>query len=618
MSQTWARRKGIQVPRILVADDNTNIQKMVALAFEERGIEVVSVGNGEAAVRRIPDLSPDLVLADVFMPVRNGYEVCEFIKKDDRFSHVPVILLVGAFDPLDEKEARRVGADGVLKKPFVPPDPLIAMVTSALEKNPKIAAEMAKAKEVIPEPPPLPVLENPVKMEPKPLPEFPEPTPEEAAVIYGFGKGVRNLDDAESKADESSAPKSPEVETDVEPEEEFDGASTTRDWRRSEAMNFEVPEEPGGKLAFASDADFSPSSFPPEQDVPPRQVHTPVPSEEEIAVEPTATPAETETESEEPSIRIVPRTANAEAEPEFKEKLGSTPEESPAAAETVKAPGWMDMMAPLPAEYPDGGWMSDVVQIQAETGAAQTPAQPATPSAPLEVFDGAKNATNDKPFFADEPDASEPWLAPLPPAKENVPEPASMNTAGATIDLEDQLAPAPAILGNFSHKDPQLEEPPAPHVTPEPLFSHDEPQEPLNCAKLTQETTPLHSFFAPASGDPVVDEPVVEEPPAQTESAPPEAASTQSPFDEFDERIPTMLPPNREALAGIPFLTPPPLPVIEPGKTAENGVDSRTVDAVVEKVLEKLEPQLHELLSQGLLKPLVESLLQKEAAKKEK
>ena len=69
------------------------------------------------------------------MPVRNGYEVCEFVKKDARFSHIPVILLVGAFDPLDEKEARRVGADGVLKKPFVPPDPLIAMVMSALESE---------------------------------------------------------------------------------------------------------------------------------------------------------------------------------------------------------------------------------------------------------------------------------------------------------------------------------------------------------------------------------------------------------------------------------------------------------------------------------------------------
>src|SRR5499425_1651138 len=148
------RPEGFPVPKILVADDNANIQKMVSLSFEDRGVEVVSVGNGEAAVRRIPDVKPDLVLADIFMPVRNGYEVCEFVKKDSRFSHVPVILLVGAFDPLDEKEARRVGADGVLKKPFVPPDPLIAMVMSALEKNPKLAVELAKARETPKEPPP--------------------------------------------------------------------------------------------------------------------------------------------------------------------------------------------------------------------------------------------------------------------------------------------------------------------------------------------------------------------------------------------------------------------------------------------------------------------------------
>ncbi|MGH9581124.1 MAG: response regulator, partial [Terriglobales bacterium] len=120
--------------KILVADDNSNIQKMVGLALKDQGIEVIAVGNGEAAVRKIPDVQPDVVLADVFMPVRNGYEVCEFIKKSDKFSHIPVILLVGAFDPLDEQEAQRVGADGVLKKPFVPPDPLISMVKSALAR----------------------------------------------------------------------------------------------------------------------------------------------------------------------------------------------------------------------------------------------------------------------------------------------------------------------------------------------------------------------------------------------------------------------------------------------------------------------------------------------------
>src|SRR6266702_1471063 len=125
---------GRLVAKILVADDNSNIQKMVGLALKDQGIDVVAVGNGEAAVRKISDVRPDLVLADVFMPVRNGYEVCQYVKRDASLSHIPVILLVGAFDPLDEQEAQRVGADGVLKKPFVPPDPLISMVKSALQR----------------------------------------------------------------------------------------------------------------------------------------------------------------------------------------------------------------------------------------------------------------------------------------------------------------------------------------------------------------------------------------------------------------------------------------------------------------------------------------------------
>ncbi len=121
--------------KILVADDNSNVQKTVTLALADLGIEVVAVNNGEAAVRKLVDVSPDLVLADIFMPVRNGYEVCEYVKKDARFSHVPVVLLVGAFDPLDEREAQRVGADGILKKPFVPPEPLIAMVKMLLDRT---------------------------------------------------------------------------------------------------------------------------------------------------------------------------------------------------------------------------------------------------------------------------------------------------------------------------------------------------------------------------------------------------------------------------------------------------------------------------------------------------
>jgi CheY-like chemotaxis protein len=302
VSQRGPATQGKLVPRILVADDNTNIQKMVVLAFQERGIEVIAVGNGEAAVRRIPDANPDLVLADVFMPVRNGYEVCEFVKKDARFSHIPVILLVGAFDPLDEKEARRVGADGVLKKPFVPPDPLIAMVMSALEKNPRVIAELAKAKaakEAAAAVTALPAaaMENPAMAEVKPLPEFPEPSAEEAAMIYGFGKGVRAIDSDETEEDEAenktskssqtlkdpqaehkksktptvATPKTPVVAMEEEDEEVFDESVTASDWRRT-ASDFEVPENVEANPIYSYGKNFEPITFPSERDVPPKHV----------------------------------------------------------------------------------------------------------------------------------------------------------------------------------------------------------------------------------------------------------------------------------------------------------------------------------------------------------
>src|SRR5262245_1907864 len=104
--------------RILLADDSITIQKVVNLTFADEGIEVVSVSNGDQAERRLGEIKPDLVLADIFMPGKNGYELCEAIKRDSQFRTVPVVLLVGAFEPFDQAEARRVHADAHLTKPF--------------------------------------------------------------------------------------------------------------------------------------------------------------------------------------------------------------------------------------------------------------------------------------------------------------------------------------------------------------------------------------------------------------------------------------------------------------------------------------------------------------------
>ncbi|HWN09479.1 MAG TPA: response regulator [Pyrinomonadaceae bacterium] len=104
--------------KLLLADDSITIQKVVALTFADEGVEVLCAGNGRDAIDRLVEFQPDVVLADVFMPQVNGYEVCEFIKQNAQLKHIPVMLLVGSFEPFDEAEARRVGADDTLTKPF--------------------------------------------------------------------------------------------------------------------------------------------------------------------------------------------------------------------------------------------------------------------------------------------------------------------------------------------------------------------------------------------------------------------------------------------------------------------------------------------------------------------
>lgn len=104
--------------KLLIADDSLTIQKVVDLTFSDEGMVVTSVGDGDEAVARLEEVAPDVVLADVLMPGLSGYQVCEAIKHSERFRHIPVMLLVGSFEPFDEAEARRVGADDVLTKPF--------------------------------------------------------------------------------------------------------------------------------------------------------------------------------------------------------------------------------------------------------------------------------------------------------------------------------------------------------------------------------------------------------------------------------------------------------------------------------------------------------------------
>jgi CheY-like chemotaxis protein len=94
------------------------IQKVVSLTFAAEDVQIESVTDGNLAVERARASKPDIVLADVFMPGRNGYEVCAAIKSDSELAGTPVVLLVGTFEPFDEGEASRVKCDAYLTKPF--------------------------------------------------------------------------------------------------------------------------------------------------------------------------------------------------------------------------------------------------------------------------------------------------------------------------------------------------------------------------------------------------------------------------------------------------------------------------------------------------------------------
>jgi CheY-like chemotaxis protein len=117
--------------KLLLADDSVTIQRVIELTFADEDIEVITVGDGQQAIERIRADRPDIVLADVGMPERDGFEVAAFVKQNPDLCHIPVLLLTGAFEPVDEDRVRAVGCVGVLAKPFEP-QLLIARVKDLL------------------------------------------------------------------------------------------------------------------------------------------------------------------------------------------------------------------------------------------------------------------------------------------------------------------------------------------------------------------------------------------------------------------------------------------------------------------------------------------------------
>jgi CheY-like chemotaxis protein len=105
---------------LLLADDSVTIQRVIELTFTHEDVRVVSVSDGRRAVQWMEGEWPDIVLADVNVPEVDGYALAAHVKQSPRLQHVPVLLLAGAFEPVDQARVAQIGCDGVLIKPFEP------------------------------------------------------------------------------------------------------------------------------------------------------------------------------------------------------------------------------------------------------------------------------------------------------------------------------------------------------------------------------------------------------------------------------------------------------------------------------------------------------------------
>jgi CheY-like chemotaxis protein len=251
---------------VLVADDSPTVQKKASGILTGEGLEVVTVSNGVAAVKKLPTVKPLVVLADVSMPGKDGYEVCEFIKSSAELRHVSVLLIFSDTDPYEGQRGARVGADGTIKKPF-DRDELIASVTKFF----------AQAEAAAPKPAAPPPQAAPDALEVEPVDEEAESAakqgaPDFASVYQGVAFGVPAAEESSAAFSEPELPPAEPILS-SEPEAAFEPAMPE-------------PEIPAPEL----------TALPPEE--PPVQEPEPVSADPVMIEEPVAPPAESEPPAE--------------------------------------------------------------------------------------------------------------------------------------------------------------------------------------------------------------------------------------------------------------------------------------------------------------------------------
>ncbi len=104
--------------RVLVIDDSNTIRRSAEIFLRQGGHDVVLAEDGFDALAKVSDHTPDLIFCDILMPRLDGYQTCAIIKRNPRFTHVPVIMLSSKDGLFDKARGRMVGSEDYLTKPF--------------------------------------------------------------------------------------------------------------------------------------------------------------------------------------------------------------------------------------------------------------------------------------------------------------------------------------------------------------------------------------------------------------------------------------------------------------------------------------------------------------------
>ncbi len=120
--------------RVLVVDDSISVRKALERILAPQQLSVLAAESGEKALSLMPEANADLVIADVVMPGMTGFELCQTLKNDPNYQHIPVMLISGIVNASVENQARQSGAVGVVKKPFTPDD-LFPKIKQAMAKR---------------------------------------------------------------------------------------------------------------------------------------------------------------------------------------------------------------------------------------------------------------------------------------------------------------------------------------------------------------------------------------------------------------------------------------------------------------------------------------------------